>query len=177
MLKVKRLDPRATVPTVAHPGEDLAYDVYALEDTILEPGKVTKVRTGVAVEALNSRMRFETYEPMGLLIRDRSSVAAQGIIVSGGVIDAGYRGEIVVMLTNNNRVKQRVNVSGGSSPVDYDSVFSLSLEDVDSQLYIVKAGAKIAQMIPVPVLTGLVEVVDELSTASRGERGFGSSGR
>jgi dUTP pyrophosphatase len=175
-LKVKKLDPRAKLPTVATPGEDLGYDIYALEDTYLEPGVVTKVRTGIAVEARISEWLTGDDDPAGLLIRDRSSVASQGVIVSGGVIDAGYRGEIVVVLTNINRLKQRVSVGPGESPVDYNSVFSIKLKDVNTPLYIVKAGAKIAQMIPVPVLTGDVIEVEELSTAARGEKGFGSSG-
>lgn len=50
MLKVKLLHPDAKLPTVAHPGSDLGYDLYAIEDVTLYPGKPVKVRTGVAVE-------------------------------------------------------------------------------------------------------------------------------
>lgn len=154
MLQVKLLDPRAKAPTVAHPGEDLAYDLYALEDTVLLPGQVTKVRTGVAVAVV---IRLSTV-PMGLLIRDRSSMASKGIVTSGGVIDAGYRGEIIVLMTNHG-----------------DTVS----EDENRNLhwgYRIKAGDKIAQAIPTPVLTGQVSVVDTLPEASRGDKGFGSSG-
>lgn len=140
MLKVKKLDERAIVPTVSNPGEDLGYDLYALENTFISQGTPTKVRTGIAAH----------YEGHGLLIRDRSSMASKGIVVSGGVVDAGYRGEIVVLLTD------RLGAEG----------------------YVVKAGDKIAQMIPLPVKThGDIVVVDELPTSSRGDRGFGSSGR
>jgi dUTP pyrophosphatase len=155
MLKVKILAEGAKAPTVAHPGEDLGYDLYALEEVILVPGMVSKVRTGVAVEAFEKRprthyeTRFDppyTVTPQGLLIRDRSSMASRGIFSHGGVIDAGYRGEIVVLLTSLGHC-------------------------------IINAGDKISQMIPVPVLTGDVVVVDDLAEASRGDRGFGSSGR
>ena len=51
MLRVKRLDHGARLPSVAHPGEDLGYDLFALQDVALIPGSVVKVRTGIAVEA------------------------------------------------------------------------------------------------------------------------------
>jgi len=101
------------------------------------------VRTGIAVEARDSK----TGAPLGLLVRDRSSMAARGIATTGGVIDAGYRGEILVVMTNL-----------GDAAVD------------------LKAGEKIAQMVPVPVLTGPVEDVESLEDSLRAARGFGSSG-
>jgi len=75
-------------------------------------------------------------------------MAARGVATTAGVIDAGYRGEILVLMTN--------------------------LTDVAVEL---KAGEKIAQMIPVPVLTGPVQEVDTLEDSARAEKGFGSSGR
>ena len=50
VLRVKLLEPDAKAPTVAHPGSDLGFDLYALEDAVLEPGVMTRVRTGIAVE-------------------------------------------------------------------------------------------------------------------------------
>jgi dUTP pyrophosphatase len=144
MLRVKLLDPAGRIPEVAHPGEDLGYDLFALATTQLAPRAMARVRTGIAVEARHP----ETNAALGLLVRDRSSMAAKGIITTGGVIDAGYRGEILVLMTN--------------------------LTDNAVEL---KAGEKIAQMIPVPVLTGAVEQVTTLEDSSRAEKGFGSSGR
>ena len=144
MLLVKRLEAGARLPAVAHPGEDLGYDVFALEDALLEPRQTVKLRTGIAVEA-----RYPaTGEPLGLLVRDRSSMAARGLATTGGVIDAGYRGEILVVMTN------------------------LGDEDVE-----LKAGEKIAQMVPIRVLTGPVEEVSDLEGSERAAKGFGSSGR
>jgi dUTP pyrophosphatase len=143
MLRVKRLDEAARLPVVAHPGEDLGYDIFALEDNVLAPLATVKVRTGIAVEARNPT----TNTPLGLLIRDRSSMAARGIMTTGGVIDAGYRGEIQVLMTNL-----------GKTALD------------------IKAGEKIAQMVPVPVLTGAVKEVAILEESARAEKGFGSSG-
>jgi dUTP pyrophosphatase len=144
MLLVKRLAEGARTPVVAHPGEDLGYDVFALEAVELWAGAAVRVRTGIAVEARHP----QTGVGLGLLVRDRSSMAARGVAVTGGVIDAGYRGEIQILLTN--------------------------LTDTAIRL---EAGDKIAQMIPVPVLTGAVSVVEELGDSNRAEKGFGSSGR
>ena len=144
MLRVKLLDRAARVPIVAHPGEDLGYDLFALEATTLAMRATVKVRTGIAVEARHPA----TGAPLGLLVRDRSSMAARGIATTGGVIDAGYRGEILVLMTNLGAVAIEL-----------------------------KAGEKIAQMIPVPVLTGPVQEVETLEDSARAEKGFGSSGR
>ena len=84
------------MPVVAHPGEDLGYDLFALEAIKLAPRATAKLRTGIAVEARDPR----SGAPLGLLVRDRSSMAARGIATTGGVIDAGYRGEILVVMTN-----------------------------------------------------------------------------
>lgn len=144
MLRVKLLEAGARLPVVAHPGEDLGYDLFALEGIALTPRATVRVRTGIAVEARHP----ETGAPLGLLVRDRSSMAARGIATSGGVIDAGYRGEILVLMTN--------------------------LSDAEMVL---KGGEKIAQMIPVPVLTGEIREVQSLEDSARAEKGFGSSGR
>jgi dUTP pyrophosphatase len=74
-------------------------------------------------------------------------MAAKGIATTAGVIDAGYRGEILILMTNL-----------GDAPLE------------------IKAGEKIAQMIPVPVLTSPVETVETLEDSARAEKGFGSSG-
>jgi len=144
MLRVMVLEDGGRPPVVAHPGEDLGYDLFALESTTVPPRVTVRVRTGISVEARHP----ETGAPLGLLVRDRSSMAARGIITSGGVIDAGYRGEILVLMTN--------------------------LGDTPAEL---NAGEKIAQMIPVPVLTGRVERVESLQGSERAAKGFGSSGR
>ncbi len=138
MLRVKLLEAGARAPVVAHPGEDLGYDLFALEGITLAPRATVKLRTGIAVEARDP----QTGSPLGLLVRDRSSMAARGIATTGGVIDSGYRGEILVLMTNL-----------GEAAVE------------------VKAGEKIAQMVPVPVLTGAVELVESLQES--GPRGKG----
>jgi dUTP pyrophosphatase len=144
MLRVKLLEPGARLPVVAHPGEDLGYDIFLLEDALLAPRVTVRLRTGIAVEARHP----ETGEPLGLLVRDRSSMAMRGLVLTGGVIDAGYRGEILLVMT-----------SLGDAPVE------------------LKAGDKVGQIVPVPVLTGAVDKVDDLEESLRAAKGFGSSGK
>jgi dUTP pyrophosphatase len=147
MLKILKLDQRAITPTVANPGEDLGFDVYALEDTVLPANTPVRVRTGIAVHYEKIDLPQEKF---GLLVRDRSSMASKGIIASGGVIDAGYRGELLVLLTSYGNMNS----------------------------FVIKAGDKIAQLIPLPVLTGAgVIETNSLSDSSRGQGGFGSTGR
>jgi dUTP pyrophosphatase len=144
MLRVKLLEENSRPPVVAHPGEDLGYDLFCLEGASLAPRATVRLRTGIAVEARHPA----TGAPLGLLVRDRSSMAARGLATTGGVIDAGYRGEILVLMTN-----------------------------LGTETIAIGAGEKIAQMIPVPVLTGSVVEVESLEGSARAEKGFGSSGK
>jgi dUTP pyrophosphatase len=143
MLRVKLLTGSAKAPTVAHPGEDLGYDVYAAFMVIIAPRSHAIVPTGIAIECTSP-----AGEPMGALLRDKSSMAARRLMLTGGVIDAGYRGEIRVLI-----------------------------ENMGDQPAVINAGDKIANLIPYPVLTGEVQVVDELAESKRKAGGFGSSGR
>ncbi len=143
MLRVKLLTESAKAPTAAHPGEDLGYDVYAAFITIIPPRSHAIVLTGIAIECTSP-----TGEPMGALLRDKSSMAARRLVLTGGVIDAGYRGEIKVLM-----------------------------ENLGDQPAVINAGDKIANLIPYPVLTGEVQVVEELAESSRKAGGFGSSGK
>jgi dUTP pyrophosphatase len=136
-LKVKRLR-NVKLPTVAHPGSDLGFDLYLPHDVRLREGETQVVPLGVAVEL----------EGHGFLMQDRSSLAARGVFLTGGVIDAGYRGELHAVLT----------LSCGYS----------------CQL---RAGDKVAQIVPVPVVEAAVTEATELGASDRGEKGFGSSGR
>jgi dUTP pyrophosphatase len=139
-LKVKRLFPTAVLPTVAHRGQDLGYDLYASEAITIPANGMAKVKTGIAIEFTSGH---------GALLRDRSSMASRGLAVTAGVIDAGYRGEIQVIMHN------------------------LGASDVA-----IAAGDKIVQMIPVRPETHFpVEEVEDLSETKRGAGGFGSTGK
>ena len=149
-IKVKKLYPDAIIPTKAH-DTDAGWDLYAHHfdndesclASRIHNGDCVKINTGISVEI-----------PVGYcgLIFDRSGLGSKGIMRLMGVIDAGYRGEIVVGLTKAGIIH---NVA----------------EYVD-----VIKNSKIAQMLIVPVpVTQMVEV-KELSSSERGDKGFGSSG-
>ena len=143
MLRVKFLRPGAKAPTVAHPGEDLGYDIYAAETVRIPARGNAAIPTAIAIELTSS-----SGQPMGALLRDRSSMASRRLVLTGGVIDAGFRGEIRVLMEN--------------------------LADIPAEIH---AGDKIANLIPYPVLTAAVEVVEDLSDTLRQAAGFGSTGR
>jgi len=95
-LKVARLDPRACLPTRAHPG-DAGLDLYALEPATLEPGERASVRTGIAIELPEGHAG---------LVLPRSGLAARhgiALVNAPGLIDSGYRGELRVLLLNTDR--------------------------------------------------------------------------
>lgn len=141
-IKFKRLDSKAHIPTFGSPYSAGA-DLYSIEgDTTVEPGTAHLFHTGIALEI-----------PTGYvgLIYARSSLACKkGLAPSNkvGVIDADYRGEIMVSLFNH-----------GNSPVTLES------------------GERIAQLVITPFLPCEYEEANELSDTVRGEGGFGSTGR
>src|SRR6516162_8954778 len=138
MLKVKRLASDAVLPTVAHPGEDIGYDLYSSEDITLPARGAAGVRTGIAIEFT---------PPAGGIVKTRSGMAKKRLMCNAGVIDAGYRGEVIVLM-----------------------------ENLGDEPYLIHRGDKIAQLLEHPFLA--MEVVEgELNEASRGAKGFGSSGR
>lgn len=138
-LRVKKLTETAVLPAYAHPG-DAGMDLFASEETAVGAGDRTVVPTGIAMEIPDGYVG---------LIWDKSGLSNNhGLKTLGGVIDAGYRGEIKVGLVNTSH------------------------ED-----YVVHAGEKVAQMLIQKVEHGAIEEVSELSDTSRGEGGFGSTGK
>ena len=141
-LRVRRLDPAAILPRRAHPG-DAGYDLCALETLTLGPGERAMVRTGIAVELPDGHAGW---------VVPRSGLAARhgiSLVNAPGLIDAGYRGEIKILLLNTDRAEP----------------FALS------------AGERIAQLVVAAVAAGDVEEVGALSDSSRADGGFGSTGR
>lgn len=140
-LPVRRLHPGAVVPTRAHPG-DAGLDLVAVEEHRIEPGARAAVATGLAVAI-----------PPGYagLVLPRSGLARRhGVTLtnSPGLIDAGYRGEVTVLLVN-----------------------------LGHERHTVRPGDRIAQLVLVPVsLAAAIEVEELPSSDGRGEGGFGSTG-
>lgn len=103
-LRVSKMRPDARLPLRAHPG-DAGLDLYALENTVIEPQASAMLRTGVAMAIPDGHVG---------MISDRSSMAKRGLKIAGGIIDSGYRGEVHIVLWNLGQ-KIRVNYSRRSS--------------------------------------------------------------
>lgn len=144
-INLKKTNKNAIIPTRGHE-TDAGYDLYACFEfpnfkVFLHPSEVLKVSTGIALEI-----------PEGYFgaVYARSGLATkQGLRPTNcvGVIDAPYRGEIIVALYNDSMKPQ-----------------------------IISHGDRIAQLVIQPVLNVDFNVVDELSDTDRGSSGFGSTG-
>ena len=141
VIPIRLLDPDLPLPAYAHPG-DAGADLVAAEDVELAPGARRAVRTGIAVAI-----------PEGYvgLVHPRSGLAARlGVTVlnAPGTVDAGYRGEILVILVNHDP----------ANPVK------------------ISRGDRIAQLVVQRVEHARFQVVDELDETARGAGGHGSTG-
>jgi len=137
-VQFKRLFPNAKIPTKVY-DTDLGIDLYSAQTVVLHPHTVWKISTGIAIKLPKG---------YGAFIKDRSSVASNGLHVIGGVIDEEYTGEIKVVMANLTR-----------------------------KIITVSEGDKIAQLVLIrrPKIE-LIEVND-LGKTNRGNKGFGSSGK
>ena len=139
-VKILRTDPAAQLPVYAHPG-DAGMDVRSIEEVVLAPGARALVRTGLVL------MLPPNAEAQ---VRPRSGLALKhGVTVlnTPGTIDAGYRGEVGVILINL-----------GSEP------------------FVVEKGMKIAQLVVAPVAQAEIVEVSAVDASDRGAGGFGSTG-
>jgi dUTP pyrophosphatase len=141
-LRIAKLKEQARVPTRAHAG-DAGMDLYACEDAHLGPGERWSVGTGVAVEIPEGHAGLVL--PRSGLARDHGI----SLVNSPGLIDAGYRGEVRVLLLNT----------------DPAEVFRL------------QSGERIAQLVIVPIALAEPVETESLGDSARGGGGFGSSGR
>jgi dUTP pyrophosphatase len=141
-LPVRRLDPDLPLPAYAHPG-DAGADLRAATDVVLAPGGRATVGTGIAIAVPDGYAAF---------VHPRSGLASRhGITVvnAPGTVDAGYRGEVRVVLLNTDR----------------------------SEPFTVRRGDRIAQLVVQPVTRVRFLDTAELPPTPRGEGGFGSTGR
>ncbi len=137
-LKVKKMSPDAKLPFYGHKG-DAGMDLFSSLEYVLHKGEVFAVPTGIQVEI-----------PKGYvgLIWDKSGVSLKGVHRLAGVVDAGYRGEVKVVMIN-----------WGQSP------------------FFIEKGMKIAQLLIQAVEEAEIVEVEDLEDSSRGEGGFGSTGK
>ncbi|CAA9368334.1 MAG: Deoxyuridine 5'-triphosphate nucleotidohydrolase [uncultured Nocardioidaceae bacterium] len=140
-VQVRRLDPEIPLPSYAHPG-DAGADLSTTVDVRLEPGERALVPTGIGIAM-----------PEGFvaLVHPRSGLAARcgiSIVNAPGTVDAGYRGEVKVMLINLDP----------REPV------------------VLRRGDRIAQLVVQQVERARFVEVDELPASVRGAGGHGSTG-
>lgn len=137
-LKIKKLNPEAKIPTKGHPG-DAGIDFYAISDVVFTPNSQERVHTGISIEIPDGYVG---------LIWDKSGISFnKGLKVMGGVIDAGFRGELVMSLYNTTNKEQKI-----------------------------EQGHKIAQMIVQKFEDCELVEVEELSDTVRGDGREGSTG-
>lgn len=141
VIKFKKLTPAAVIPKYAHPG-DAGADLVAITAHTLAPLQRAAIPTGLAAEI-----------PLGyeMQVRPKSSLALHhGITLlnTPGTVDAGYRGEIKVILIN-------------LGPVAFDII----------------PGQRIAQIIIAPVIQAEFVETESLNESQRGDGGFGSTGK
>ena len=139
-LPIQKVRPDAVVPARAYAG-DAGLDLAATERVELGPGERVDVPTGLAVAIPDGYAGF---------VQPRSGLASRHgitIVNAPGLIDSGYRGELMVVLHNTDRTRA----------------------------FVVEAGMRIAQLVVLPVPEVELVEVDELPASERGARGFGSS--
>lgn len=139
MISVKLLENDAKMPKKANVN-DAGWDLYSTIDTVIPSKQRKTVKTGIALEMP---------ENMAGLIWPRSGLSVkQGIDVLAGVVDSGYRGEIMVCLYNTSDENVSIN-----------------------------CGDRIAQIIFQEVPRIMMINQEQLGSSQRGDNGFGSSGK
>jgi dUTP pyrophosphatase len=138
----RRLDPDAVLPERAHPG-DAGFDLRSIEDVEVGPGERAMIGTGVAVAIPDGHA--------GLVLPRSGLASKHGLTLANapGLIDSGYRGELICSVVNLD---------------PHESVR-------------IARGDRIAQLLVVEVPGLRPHLVDELPPSSRGDGGFGSTGR
>ena len=137
-VKVKKLHASALLPDRAH-ASDAGADLFSLEAVEIPPQSAVKARTGLAIAL-----------PEGTagIVWGKSSLESQGLIVTAGLVDEGYRGEVLVCLFNLTKETKTL-----------------------------AKGQKMAQLLVMPVRYAGFEEAQELEASRRGEGGFGSTGK
>ena len=121
-LKSKKLNDRAKLPK-KHNKNDAAYDLFSIEDINIAAGQTSIIHTGICLEI-----------PVGYYgqIHSRSSIALKGVFATGGVIDSGYRGEIMVITNNISSDAYKVKKGDRVAQIVFHRLENFDLIEVDS---------------------------------------------
>ena len=139
-IKIKRLNDNAILPEKQH-DSDAGYDLHSIEEIILKPSKIYKVRTGIAIQIPNN---------YGGLVLPRSGLSSKygiSLINTPGLIDSGYRGELLIPLINHS-----------------------------SNEYTINKTERVAQLMLLEIPEVKIEVTSDLDESDRDSKGFGSTG-
>ena len=139
-IKIKRLNEDAILPEKQH-DSDAGYDLHSIEDIILKPNQIYKVKTGIAIQIPNN---------YGGLVLPRSGLSSKygiSLINTPGLIDSGYRGELLIPLINHS-----------------------------SNEYTINKTERVAQLILLEIPEVKIEVTSDLDESDRESKGFGSTG-
>jgi len=138
-VKYRKLHEDACEPSRAHE-DDAGLDLYAYEPYLLRSQEIGRIQTGIAVDIPSGYVGY---------VFVRSGLSSRGILLANGtgVVDAGYHGELQVVLFNSR-----------------------------TRIYQVSKGDRVAQMVIMPIPTVKLKQVDAFAKSERGAGGFGSSG-
>ena len=139
-IKIKLLNESAILPEKQH-DSDAGYDLYSIEDVVLKPNQIYKVKTGISIQIPNN---------YGGLVLPRSGLSSKhgiSLINTPGLIDSGYRGELLIPLINHS-----------------------------SNEYTINQHERVAQLILIETPEVKIEVTSDLDDSDREAKGFGSTG-
>ena len=145
-LRIKILDEEATkyYGDIKNHKDDAGFDLYCPQQELIEPGETILLKMGIACEM------HDDYLPTSYMLVPRSSISKTPLRMANsiGIIDAGYRGEIMAAVDNNS--------------------------DDD---YMVVPGQRLFQLVHPTLYPINAKIVDKLTDTERGDGGFGSTGK
>ncbi len=139
-IKIIKLNEAAIIPSYSHPG-DVGLDLFSIEAKEILPGETQLINTGIAI-ALPPNTEAQIRPRSGLALKHSITV-----LNSPGTIDAGYRGEIGIILINHGKNRFKV-----------------------------VPGMKVAQMVISSFIQAKLMIANDLNVTTRGNNGFGSTG-
>ena len=139
-IKITKLNEAAIIPSYSHPG-DAGLDLFSIEAKEILPGETQLINTGIAI-ALPPNTEAQIRPRSGLALKHSITV-----LNSPGTIDAGYRGQIGIILINHGKNR-----------------------------FEVVPGMKVAQMVVSSFIQAKLIIANDLNVTTRGNNGFGSTG-
>lgn len=163
-VKVKKLNEDAVIPTYGS-ADAAGFDLYAAEDTVILPGETEKVKLGFAL-AIPSGYEMQVRPRSGTSVKTKLRLPN-----SPGTIDADYRGEVAIILTNDHaagpKKREILLIDGNRITCN---------EEFPEGTYVIRKHDRLAQGVLQEVPFANFAEVEELEATERGKRGFGSTG-